>query len=569
MAIVPAMANTSFLTPNVGALPDPGDRAAQERVEDFFRTLNKALRTHQLYEGSSPVLDRFVSALRQKVITLWAHLPVLTVQVEEREIVWEGATVYQSAERSDNLSFLFYRDGIRELTFLPGFEDEDLLTFLAIMARVHRVRGEEDDLLTLLWELDLANLRYSYVDTLAEGVDPPQKSAAQLTSLSSGSVRADAAAPVQSSVSTDDFEEALYFLDDTELRQLSAQIRQEESRDLWGGVISALFDRLDDGLPDRQRKIISILAELFPTLLGSGNFAKGAVILRELTTLSKMGGNLPGPILNEARAIFAQLGNRKAVEELIRSTEEVPGAAASSDLAEFLAYFPPEALGPLMRGEESATRLEVRKAIAAAIERLASANRDMVVRLLSDTDPVLLAGAARWVGRLGIVGAAPAVTRLLTHNDAPVRLAAIVALQDLRTSTAAGALPRCLEDPDRDVRVAAARALGALRYAPAREVLEAAIRSKTIRDLDITEQIAYFEAFGSLAGDAGVPLLNRILNGRSWLGRRETSEVRACAALGLGKIRKPSAVNALTSAAADADPIVRSAVGRALKPEQP
>jgi HEAT repeat protein len=62
-----------------------------------------------------------------------------------------------------------------------------------------------------------------------------------------------------------------------------------------------------------------------------------------------------------------------------------------------------------------------------------------------------------------------------------------------------------------------------------------------------------------------VPVLERILNGRSWLGRRESAEIRACAALGLGKVRHPAAEKALNAAAADPDPVVRSAVGRALK----
>ena len=49
------------------------------------------------------------------------------------------------------------------------------------------------------------------------------------------------------------------------------------------------------------------------------------------------------------------------------------------------------------------------------------------------------------------------------------------------------------------------------------------------------------------------------------VGHCETPEMRACAALGLGRIRHASAERALTAAAAEADPVVRSAVGRALR----
>ncbi|HEU4881843.1 MAG TPA: HEAT repeat domain-containing protein, partial [Longimicrobium sp.] len=111
----------------------------------------------------------------------------------------------------------------------------------------------------------------------------------------------------------------------------------------------------------------------------------------------------------------------------------------------------------------------------------------------------------------------------------------------------------------------AARALATLRWAAARPRLEAALDSKRLREAELTERIAFFEAYGGLAGAEGVALLDRILNGKSWLGRRETGEMRACAALGLGRIRHPNAEKALAAAAADPDPVVRSAVGRALR----
>ncbi|HEU0054883.1 MAG TPA: HEAT repeat domain-containing protein, partial [Longimicrobium sp.] len=141
----------------------------------------------------------------------------------------------------------------------------------------------------------------------------------------------------------------------------------------------------------------------------------------------------------------------------------------------------------------------------------------------------------------------------------------VEALGEIRSPNASGALEGALDDAEREVRVAAARALAAIRYAPARAKLEAALESKRLREADRTERIAFFEAYGGLAGPEGVPLLDRVLNGKSWLGRRETAEMRACAALGLGRIRHPAAEKALSSAAADADPVVRSAVGRALK----
>jgi hypothetical protein len=118
---------------------------------------------------------------------------------------------------------------------------------------------------------------------------------------------------------------------------------------------------------------------------------------------------------------------------------------------------------------------------------------------------------------------------------------------------------------DREVRVAAARALGTLRYAPARARLEAALDSRRLRDSELSERIAFFEAYGGVAGAEGVPVLDRVLNGKSWLGRRESGETRACAALGLAASATPPPRRRSTPPPPTRTPVVRSAVGRALR----
>ena len=124
-----------------------------------------------------------------------------------------------------------------------------------------------------------------------------------------------------------------------------------------------------------------------------------------------------------------------------------------------------------------------------------------------------------------------------------------------------------LDDPEREVRIAAARAFGTLRYGPAGPFLRQIIEGKEIRSADISEQIAVFESYGSIGEPNTVRLLDHMLNGRSFLGRKETGEIRACAALGLGKVGTPEAVAALEKAANENDAVVRSAVNRALRGE--
>ncbi len=535
--------------------------AEREAVQELVRDLGRSLRVHLLYEGSNPAVDRFVDALRGRMAALWDDLSRLVLHVEENEVAWEGEPVYRGETRSEDLAFLLYRDGLRELVFMPGFEDGELAAFLGILARVQRLKEDEDDLLTLLWDRDWQHLRYRYVEALPDGVVLP---------AASGAPRPvdpprDAEPAVVSTVSRDDFREALYFLDESDLRRLDTEIRAEQERDLWRDVLSGLFDRLEDGGPERQAQIVRILADLLPTLLASGNLSRASSLLGELVGIATRPGALPPPVLRAVRSLFDQLSREETVEELIRTVEEDAGSPAESGLVKLLSFFPPETLPSLLRAAEAASAERVRAAVLDAAERLAGTGGERLVPLLAHPDPRVAAGAARVAGRRGYASAAAEVARQLGRPELPLRLVAVEALLALRNPVAAHALQGALGDSAREVRIAAARSLAALRYSPARPVLESALGSKRIAEADRTERIAFFEAFGAVAGDEGVAVLDRILNGKSWLGRRESAELRACAALGLGRSGLPTARRSLASASADTDPVVRSAVARALR----
>ncbi len=539
-----------------------GDELRVE-VQEVVRGLAKALRTHLLYEGSAnPALDRFVEQLQKGLEALWRQTSHVSLSIEEREVLYDGSAVYSSEDR-ENLAFLLYRDGVREISLYRGFEREELAMFLGLLARVQRVRGEDqDDLLTLFWEHDWVHFRYRYVEALPEGAALPAPGAQQPGRVQ---VRDEPEPAPVSSVSTDDFRGALYFLDAAELRRLEGELVREMSRDTWTDVLNALFDRLQDGGALRQEQVVGILSDVLPTLLGVGKLELAGRVLGELVGIATGGQRLPAPVMRGLRALFDQLAQPATVSELVRTVEQAGGAISEGALGTLLSFFPPEALAPLLKAGETSASPAVRRTVLAAAERLAGGSREHAVLLLRDGDPAVAGGAARILGRLRVSTAAGDVQRLLQRPEATLRVTAVEALAEIRSPNASGAVEAALDDADREVRVAAARALATLRYAPARAKLEAALDSKRLREADLTERIAFFEAYGGLAGAEGVPLLERVLNGKNWLGRRETGEMRACAALGLGRIRHPAAEKSLNAAAADPDPVVRSAVGRALK----
>jgi HEAT repeat protein len=152
-----------------------------------------------------------------------------------------------------------------------------------------------------------------------------------------------------------------------------------------------------------------------------------------------------------------------------------------------------------------------------------------------------------------------------SHQDQPIRLASVNALVAIGTPGALQTLERALDDTDREVRIAAVRALGARGYKNALKRLQNAVLNRGLKNADLTERIAFFEAYALIAGPAALDPLARILRPGGIFSRKETAESRACAAIALSRLSLPEARDILQQAKDDKDLVVRNAVNRALR----
>lgn len=551
-------------------------------VQSLFVTLGKAFRAFQLYDENNPVRQRFVETLREEFTRLWDGVDKLVVTMDEDHIYLEKNEVYSAESRNDSLAFLFFKDGVREITFLPGIEQSELELFLGVLQKARKLVPEGDDLLTVLWEAELTYFQYQYVDLLAEGLELPDggpgNSGQELQAALSAEDEEIAAQEEESgeaaagdqpqTVSQDDFNPTLYVLDPREMETLRTELQKELKRDTRADVLKALFDRLEDSdNRERQSEILGILETLLPNFLSRGGLVAASNVLRELRRLGGVEGMFDEQRREEAARILRAVSEKDTVEELIQALYHGTIRASPQQLGGFLSFLLGDALAPLLRESETVQHKELQAVLRRSVQGIANQHRGALVGLLSEDDPLVVAAAAKLAGEMGVTEVAPKLEGLLKHSEASVRIAAIEAAIALKASVAASALEVALDDAERDVRVAAARALGGLRYAPASDTLAKVIKGRRIRQADITEKVAVFEAYGMTAGGGGVGLLDGLLNKKGLLGKRESTEIRAAAALGLGQIADPGARAALERAAQDEDPVVRSNVNRALRQE--
>lgn len=540
---------------------DESEGAHHREVREFFTVFVKTIRAAHLYVQGNPLLHRFFDDLGQRLQKMWDGFEGLSFTIHESEISWQNRPVYQGRPGGqDNLAFQLYKDGIRRIEFQPGVEADEMRRFIDVLRLSRTLRGDEEDLLTLMWNEDFEFIRYEYVDVLGE--EPP------LPEGGIDAVEMDADLPMlpelelspelQSPALREDFEPSLYFLGEEEVAALQRELEREWQRPVRRDVMLAVLDQYEIGDDERRSEIATILGQMLPRFLAEGEFGDAAFIVSELRGVGEKRDD--SEVRSQVEKIVAELSEPMVVDQLVRVMDDGSVDPKGDELATLLSALKPQAIEVLIRALPTMTRVDAREQLGATLDRLASMNPGLMAEFIRSEDPRVAAETARIAARLKMVDVSDAIASLLDRPSSEVRLAAVESLVALRSSKAGNPLIKALRDDGRDVRVAAARGLAELKYSPGAKDLESLVTSKDLLRSDLTEQLAVFEAYAVTAGEKGTKLLARMLNGRRFFWIRYPSRMRACAARALGLVGGDEARQALQIAERSRDPMVLSAV---------
>jgi hypothetical protein len=317
-----------------------------------------------------------------------------------------------------------------------------------------------------------------------------------------------------------------------------------------------------------RTELVSILESFLPYLLGASDFGAVAYVLRESKAVLQRARELMPEHKEALSKLPARLSEESALSQLLQSLDEAAVHTAPEELIELFGELRPEALPTLFGWLPKLTNERVRGMVEASVQRLASVNAATVVTALKASNPDAAIAAIRVAARLKLASAVPGLAACLDNPHATVRVAAVQALADIASPSSVQALEKALDDTDREVRLASVRVVGQHKSRSALPRITSVVTGKTVRQADLTEKMAFFEAYGVLVGESGVDLLDGILNSGGFLKRKENPETRACAAMALGRIGSQAARDALNKATQDKEPLVRSAVLRAIRGER-
>lgn len=552
-------------------------QVSASQIAELLAAMVKALRAFQMYLPNNPIYQRAIQNVQAACTPIWNGGDEIVLTVTETEFLWEEKVVYRQTNKNESLSWSLFKDGMRAITIRRGAEVTELPRLLATINQARFLAADAgDDLPTLLWAHEFEHIDYRFIDFFAGdggGSSIPQVSMAASEGPSAEERRAkisqEASAPrqeVRSLVEIDDVDSTLYFLEDAEISYLARELEQEYQRDVRGSALNILFDLFELNADTAIRhEIVRILERLFPNLLNSRDFRSAAAVIRECKLLPERAADLQPELAQRLQTLVEKLSDPAIVGQLLQSLDEASHLGVDTHAAEVLRELRGSALEPLVSWLPNLSSEPLRKILEEVVDRLAHTYPAEVQRILKLANSPALAGMIAMCGRLGLNQSVPGLAETMGHPDPAIRLAVIQTLAQLGTPGALTVVDKAIEDSDRAVRLAAVRAAASRGYKGALRRVEAVVLGKSLKEMDLTEKMAFFEAYGLIAGPSGLKQLSSLLLDRGFLRMKAGPEIRACAAIALGRIKTPEARDVLQRASDDKELVVRNAVSRALR----
>jgi len=540
--------------------PVPDEEVRQ--VKELIQAMLKTKRAFEMYPANNPMLVKFQEDLIKKFDGFFESLDRLTLIIRQQDIFYKGRPVYKNSEKEDNLALLFYKDGLRELTFTNGFTGDEVMDFIAVIQTKPVVSAEsyDDDIVTLLWEKDFIHLSYYVVEEFVEGIALEDDEVARILARNKttegdlSEVYQDAATEEESAEAKEIFSplesismgfRGVFSLGEEEVKSLKEEMESLTDESFLKGAIDDLFESLylDKGTPDFDI-LMNNLDSALVYLLHSGGFGTASLILQRFKELSES----PESFGSKERGRISASLKKAGSEQVLKSVADFLNSGKDISLDDFQVYLSQLDKGsvvPLSNIMGDISDVKYRKALIETVVVLGRDNIDALSAGLKDKRWQVVRNIVTILGRIGDKAALEHLKQSLNHPEPNVRREVVRALGMIGGPKAGEALLHALEEEDPQIRMAALRFLPNAQSYSVLDALMEIITRPDFSERALPEKRAFFEVMAEIGQDRVLPFMVKLLRKKALFGSSKKDEIRASAAYGLGNIHNQESLSAL------------------------
>jgi hypothetical protein len=522
----------------------------QASAGDLIRSLLKAIKAFKLYEPNNPMLTKQLEELNTKFANHLDRYQTLNLQVGEYKLFFDGKQVYENTDMKESLAFLLYKDGVREIRFLKGLEDQEISGFLDVLRKNELASRLEDDIVTLLWEKDFAHISYVATDEVLESSAaqvPATYDEVQAGLEFSPDVEGESVTP-----SAEESEQAEMVLSSGELLpeaagdqretfarhfQLTAEevglidrlIHQEADITFVSTLVDSLMEillHLGEDL-EPYENMVTFFDRALEFLVLKGEFKTAGKILKNLQEILDSMALKDNQIFAINR-IFEGAGSPQIIE-LTAKTLKHEGFFDPNTSYEYFDLLPKSAIEPLCNMLGQLDSPKARKIIAEIIGRKAKGDLEVLAPFLNDKRWIVVCYVINIIGISGDQNAVKYLAQTISHPDERVRRTALKALSQYESKEIKAPLMKMLKDESSYIRSQAVIHLGRSSKHEALRPILSIIQSESFLERDFSEKAAFFRAIGEIRSDESLPVLRKIVEKKTWFKKPELDQLQVCA----------------------------------------
>lgn len=547
------------------------DQEEVKSAKEVVQYLTKTSKTLQIYLSNNPIHQKFISELSEKFQRHLDDFGPLRLRIKQFELLCSGQTIYENTNRMESLPFKLYIDGLRELSFHPGIEKEELITFLDVIGD----RGEavDDDIVTLFWEKHLVHVKYVVVDDLqgnyrTDEIKEMKTGAPSPERLHELFAQETASPPMDEPILSKKVEIPslhLFRLTEEEIRKIKEEVRGEEHLDMVAELEWILFDilRIEQDLV-LFSEILGIIDNIFGELLVRADFAHARAIPEFFREMSDPAKAFPPSILD----LIQKASVRLAHPDRIAALREVVNECESDKLDHFfslMVLFDKSVVPPLVELLGTIDKMKARRTLCDILIRLGGGEVDFLISKLGDDRWYLVRNLIYVLGKIGDLRMIKGFSRLIRHEDAKIRKEILHALDNVEDPRCHDLVIKLIDEADLSNRIYAIRMLAKKKARAALEPLMALSTAKSFEAKELPEKKEIFDAIGKIGGEEVIPWLQRFIKtGWSLFKNTPGEEAGMAAVFALQRIGGPAAVAALREGSGSKSKPIREACARVL-----
>jgi len=528
-----------------------------EAVKDFALQIEKTLSARRLYQPSNAAYLDASQRLLEKCRAA-AGQDGITLTVASTDLFVDKISVLNRPKHDDSFFFPLYRDGLRELTFLPSVTPEDLDRFMTVLETKERDLGATDDMINFLWRQDLNTILHKAIDGIGESEDGGESGnelhalIADLTEKIKDPALPETGQKYAFTMDADvrvaqqdyhydaktlrrTFEEnpTVLRLAEDEAQQIRVELGENRDSILAERFIEILLLLVRSPVKTAEATAIApMFLQLAEGYWKTRDYSRVAAIL---THVHAAATEAPNP---ENRAALADVIRRfLSVERLnLLFVDFVGGALPSKTAARIWDLVPDEVIWPILL--DAWSRLpegETRNFVLTALRRRMTTNAELLRQALNAPEPSRVRAALALLDEKIEKLFATDLIQLASHAEESIRLKGLAAATRIGSPAALEALWKAVEsDPSKSVRLYAFRAMSTVKWPELARRIEALVTEPQFAERPLWEREKYVRLLGQIGGENIAPLFEGWIPTKRWMWQARDLETLELALRGLG-----------------------------------